>query len=59
MPPKPVKTVEDWDGRTFCNRCGCPHEGMPNKCQQCGNVDFSLRENVTYFGWLKRNARLF
>lgn len=51
-----MKEERPWDGRAFCNKCGCPHQGFPNSCRQCGNVDFSLFPNVTYErGWLKRN----
>lgn len=50
--------LKEWDGRTFCNRCGCPHEGSFTSCDQCGNNDFSLNENPTYWGWHRRNMNV-
>lgn len=45
----------DWDGRVFCNGCGRPNQGMPDRCTHCRNNEFSLREHVIYWGWLRRN----
>lgn len=46
----------DWDGRKFCNQCGrCERDQLVWKCRQCGNNEFSLKENPTYAGWLRRN----
>lgn len=45
--------VKPWDGRKFCNKCGRPDRNSWS-CPKCGNNEWSLNENPTYYGWLER-----
>jgi hypothetical protein len=41
----------------YCNRCGCPREASEGYCPECGSPEFSLEINVTYVGWVNRQAK--
>ncbi len=47
---------EPWDGRMFCNRCGCPRKEV-GCCHECGSPEYSLLPDSLYEGWMRRQKR--
>jgi NADH pyrophosphatase NudC (nudix superfamily) len=47
---------ETMDSLRYCNRCGKPREQTECLCT-CGCPEYSLEINVTYQGWVNRQAK--